>query len=197
MIVRIGNCAGFSGDRVDAPGPVVDTLVAAGGPAAVFFEVLGERTVALAQLERRRDPSRGYEPMLERLIAPILAKCAHADIPILGNFGAANPPAAAALIARLAEQAGLPDLRIAVIGGDDVRDTLDLDALDVHEGRRRHAGGGCGPPDRRQRLYRGPHPWPKPWPKARRSWSPGAWPTRRWRSPRSCTSMAGGRTSGT
>ncbi len=133
MIVRIGNCAGFSGDRVDAPGPVVDTLIKAGGSAAVFFEVLGERTIALAQLERRRDPDRGYEPMLERLLAPVLGRCARAGIPILGNFGAANPPAAAALIARLAEAEGLPELRIAVIGGDDVRDTLDLDALDVHE----------------------------------------------------------------
>ena len=133
MTFRVGNCAGFSGDRIDAPGPVVDTLIAAGGPAAIFFEVLGERTVALAQMERRRDPSRGYEPMLERLIAPILGRCARAGIPILGNFGAANPPAAAALIARLAEAAGLPDLRIAIIGGDDVRDTLDLDRLEPHE----------------------------------------------------------------
>ncbi len=142
-MVRIGNCAGFSGDRVDAPGPVVDTLVAAGGPAAVFFEVLGERTVALAQLERRRDPSRGYEPMLERLVGPILGRCAGAGIPILGNFGAANPPAAARVIARLAEAAGLPGLRIAVVGGDDVRDTLDLDALEVHE-----ADGGMMPAGR-------------------------------------------------
>jgi hypothetical protein len=27
---RIGNGAGFSGDRIDAPGPVVDTLIARG-----------------------------------------------------------------------------------------------------------------------------------------------------------------------
>jgi hypothetical protein len=132
-VFRVGNCAGFSGDRVDAPGPVVDTLVRAGGPAAVFFEVLGERTVALAQLERRRDPSRGYEPMLERLLAPILARCAAARIPILGNFGAANPPAAAALIGAIARAQNLPALRIATVIGDDVRDTIDLGALEVHE----------------------------------------------------------------
>jgi hypothetical protein len=40
---------------VDAPGPVVDTLIELGGPSAVYFEVLGERTVAPAQLEKRRD----------------------------------------------------------------------------------------------------------------------------------------------
>ena len=93
-IFHVGNGAGFSGDRVDAPGPVVDTLIASGRPAALFLEVLGERTIALAQLERRRDPSRGYEPMLERLLAPVLARCARHDIAILGNFGAANPQAA-------------------------------------------------------------------------------------------------------
>ena len=82
---RVGNCAGFSGDRVDAATPVVDTLIELGGPCAIFFEVLGERTVALAQLEKRRDPERGYEPMLERLLEPILVKCATHGIPIIGK----------------------------------------------------------------------------------------------------------------
>ncbi len=129
----VGNGAGFSGDRVDAPIPVVRSLVQRGLPAAMFFEVLGERTVALAQLERRRDPELGYEPMLERLLAPILKDCADHRIPILGNFGAANPPAAARLIARLALRLGLPKLRIAVVYGDDVKDSIALDQLPVHE----------------------------------------------------------------
>ena len=132
-VFHVGNGAGFSGDRIDAPGPVVDTLIASNRPAALFLEVLGERTVALAQLERRRDPSRGYEPMLERLLNPIMVRCARHDIAILGNFGAANPSAAAALLARMALRHGLPDLRIAVVEGDDVRDSLDLNTLEVHE----------------------------------------------------------------
>ena len=132
-LFRVGNCAGFSGDRVDAPGPVVDTLIELGGPSAVFFEVLGERTVALAQLEKRRDPQRGYEPMLERLLEPILVKCAKHGIPIIGNFGAANPPGAARVIARLANKLGLPGLRIGVVEGDDVRERIDLGKLEVHE----------------------------------------------------------------
>ena len=132
-VFHVGNGAGFSGDRVDAPGPVVETLIASGRPGALFLEVLGERTVALAQLERRRDPSRGYEPMLERLLEPVLGRCARAGISILGNFGAANPTAAAALIAEMAVRQGLPDLRIAVVEGDDVSGTLDLASMDVHE----------------------------------------------------------------
>ncbi len=129
----VGNGAGFSGDRIDAPIPVMRSLVRRGLPAALFFETLGERTVALAQLERRRDPEAGYEPMLERLLEPILADGFRHRIPILGNFGAANPPAAARLVARLAMRLGLPDLRIAVVAGDDVMDTVALDQLRVHE----------------------------------------------------------------
>lgn len=129
----VGNGAGFSGDRVDAPIPVVRSLVGRGLPAALFFETLGERTVALAQLERRRDPALGYEPMLERLLEPVLADCHAHRIPILGNFGAANPPAAARVVAALAVRLGLPDLRIAVVEGDDVKDSVALDQLPVHE----------------------------------------------------------------
>ena len=132
-VFRVGNCSGFSGDRVDAAGPVVDTLIEMGGLCALFFETLGERTVALAQLEKRRDPTRGYEPMLERLLEPILVRCAKHGIPIIGNFGAANPPGAAKVIARLAARLGLPDLKIGVVYGDDVRDRLNLETHAVYE----------------------------------------------------------------
>ena len=129
----VGNGAGFSGDRIDAPIPVVRTLRARGLPAAIFFEVLGERTVALAQLARRRDPESGYEPMLERLLRPILAPCAERGITIIGNFGAANPRGAARAIARLAVAEGMPDLRVGIVEGDDVRGAVKLDELEVHE----------------------------------------------------------------
>ncbi|MCB2053026.1 MAG: DUF1446 domain-containing protein [Geminicoccaceae bacterium] len=129
----VGNGAGFSGDRVDAPVPVVRTLRARGLPAALFFEVLGERTVALAQLERQRDPERGYEPMLERLLEPVLADCIEGGIRIIGNFGGANPEGAARCIARLANRQGLAGTRIAFVEGDDVRHLMAADDLEVYE----------------------------------------------------------------
>src|SRR5690606_10051266 len=55
-------------------------------------------------------------------------------IPIIGNFGAANPPAAAQLIHRLAAELGYSNVRIAVVSGDDVRGRIDLSQLDVWEG---------------------------------------------------------------
>lgn len=118
--LRIGCGAGFSGDRWDAGVAVVRTLVASGGPAVLMYETLAERTLALAQLQRRADARAGFEPTLERFIAPVLADCIKAGIPIVGNFGAAHPRGAAACLQRLAAALGLAPLRIAVVEGDDL-----------------------------------------------------------------------------
>jgi acyclic terpene utilization AtuA family protein len=116
----LGCGAGFSGDRTDAAGPVVRTLARRGGPACIIFETLAERTLALAQLARRNDPDSGYEPLLDRIVSPILALCLEHRIRIVSNFGAANPPAAARRIRELARAQGLRDPRIAIIHGDDL-----------------------------------------------------------------------------
>ena len=94
----IGCAAGFSGDRTDAAGPVVDTLSARlkNGPseqrAFLIFETLAERTLALAQLRRRADPGAGYEPLLDDMLRPVLARAMAAGIRIVSNFGAAAKP---------------------------------------------------------------------------------------------------------
>jgi len=118
--VLVGCGAGFSGDRLDAPLPVVRSLVRSRRPAAIMFETLGERTLALAQLARLEDPGRGYEPLLERMLEPILALCLEHHVAILGNFGAANPPAAAKAIRALAQRLGCRAPRIAFVTGDDL-----------------------------------------------------------------------------
>ncbi|MGN6703761.1 MAG: acyclic terpene utilization AtuA family protein [Burkholderiaceae bacterium] len=129
----IGSGAGFSGDRVDAPQSVVKAIADSGKPGAIIFETLAERTLALGQVARRADPGKGYEPLLEEFLAPILSTCHRHGIAIIGNFGAANPRAAAKVIRRLAREAGHPDMRIAVVEGDDIRESIDLSALDVYE----------------------------------------------------------------
>jgi hypothetical protein len=113
----IGCASGFSGDRSDGAAAVVRTLAAKGG-GTLIFETLAERTLALAQLARNDDPSRGYEPLLDELVGPILGDCLRHGINIVSNFGAANPPAAARRIAELAREQGLPVPRIAVVYGD-------------------------------------------------------------------------------
>ncbi|MBC8119057.1 MAG: DUF1446 domain-containing protein, partial [Burkholderiaceae bacterium] len=118
--LAVGCGAGFSGDRVDAPGPVVRTLMERGGPAVMMFEMLAERTLALAQLARKANPELGYETLLELVLRPILADCINHNITIVGNFGAANPRGAAAMIHRLARELGLRVPRVAVVEGDDL-----------------------------------------------------------------------------
>lgn len=116
----VGSGAGFSGDRVDAAVAVVDELASCGGASVLIFETLAERTLALAQLARKDDPNAGYEPLLVDFLTPVLAKCLQHRIRIVGNFGAANPHAAARRIQQLAADLGLTQPRIAVIEGDDL-----------------------------------------------------------------------------
>ncbi len=119
-VFRVGCGAGFSGDRLDAALPVVRTLIRHGGPACLIYETLAERTLAIAQLRRGQDPEAGFEPRLAAFLRPVLALCLGHGITIVGNFGAANPAAAARCIAALAAELGLPEPRIAVIHGDDL-----------------------------------------------------------------------------
>lgn len=122
--LRIGCGAGFSGDRWDAAVPVVDALASFGGPAVLMYETLAERTLALAQLHRQQTGSGGWEPTLERFIRPVLAQCVEANIPIVGNFGAANPAGAAECVQQVAASLGLPRLRVAIVEGDDLLASL-------------------------------------------------------------------------
>lgn len=127
--VHIGCGAGFSGDRVDASIPVVASLAKREGPRYLIFETLAERTLALAQKHRRKDPEHGYSPFLEPYITPILKQCHDAGIRIVSNFGAANPAGGARKIAEIAREVGCPSLKIAIVEGDDLFQVLSQDDI--------------------------------------------------------------------
>ena len=130
--ISIGCGAGFSGDRTDAALPVVKTLIKRGGPAAIIFENLAERTLATHQLTKQANPDLGYEPLLDQEIRPILAECIKHGITIVGNFGAANPHGAGKLIQDIAKELGLPPLRIAIVAGDDLSGQVGLEIVRQH-----------------------------------------------------------------
>ena len=130
-IYRIACAAGFSGDRTDVARPLVDELLKHSGSKCLIFESLAERTLALAQLERRQNSALGYEPLLSEMLSPILADCIKGGIPIIGNFGAANPEGAAKLITSIAKQQGLPDIRVAIVRGDDISGKEYRDKIDA------------------------------------------------------------------
>ena len=114
--VRIGAGAGFSGDRIE---PAV-VVAERGAIDFLVFECLAERTMALAQQEKLRDPARGFDPRLLERMQALLAICHAKRIRIVTNAGAANPRAAARAILAVAAERGLAGLKVAAVTGDDV-----------------------------------------------------------------------------
>lgn len=118
--VHIGAGAGFSGDRFDAALPVVAELARRDGPRYLIYEVLAERTLAIAQGLRRADPEAGYSPYLDHYLRPALQGAVAAGVRIVTNMGAANPAGAARRVHAIAREQGLRPLRVAVVTGDDL-----------------------------------------------------------------------------
>src|SRR3974390_247519 len=96
--IRIGSGAGYSGDRIE---PALE-LAEKGDIQYLVFECLGERTVALAQQARMKNPGGGFDPLLEERMRAVLPACAARGIKIVTNMGAANPLAAARETAEIA-----------------------------------------------------------------------------------------------
>lgn len=115
-VIRIGSGAGYSGDRID---PAIE-LVEKGNLDFLVFECLAERTIALAQLRRSRDPQSGFDPLLEERMRACLPGCASRGIRIISNMGAANPQAALAKTKAIAQSLGIKNLSLAAITGDEV-----------------------------------------------------------------------------
>lgn len=114
--IRIGAGAGYSGDRIE---PAVE-LAERGALDYLIFECLAERTIALAQQAKLKDPTQGYDPLLMDRMRAVLRPCRENGVRILTNMGAANPLAAAETIRAIARELGLPDIKVAAITGDDV-----------------------------------------------------------------------------
>ncbi|MGC2945213.1 acyclic terpene utilization AtuA family protein [Burkholderia ambifaria] len=127
--VRIGAGAGYSGDRIE---PAVE-LAEHGQLDYLVFECLAERTIAIAQQARRKDPALGYDPLLDARMQAVLPVAAAKGVRIVSNMGAANPRAAARRTAQIARSLGLAGLKVAAVEGDDVLDVVLRGALRFEE----------------------------------------------------------------
>jgi hypothetical protein len=127
--IRIGSGAGYSGDRIE---PAVE-LAEKGDIDYLVFECLGERTVALAQQARMKNPEGGFDPLLEERMRAVLPICAAKGIKLVTNMGAANPHAAARRTAEIAKSLGLSSLKIAAVVGDDVLEACKNGDLPIME----------------------------------------------------------------
>jgi len=128
--LRIGSGAGFAGDRLDA----AVVLAERGQLDYLAMECLGERTVALAQLRKLRDPRAGYDPLLERRFRALLPLIKRNRFRLVTNMGGANPLAAAERVAAIARELGV-QLRVAAVTGDDVLDRIDHRQKAMETGR--------------------------------------------------------------
>ena len=91
--IRIGSGAGYAGDRIE---PAVE-LMEKGNLDYIIFECLAERTVAIGQQDKEKDPSKGYNQLLDYRMEKILPLMAKNKVKVITNMGAANPVSAAVL----------------------------------------------------------------------------------------------------
>lgn len=127
--IRIGAGAGYSGDRVE---PAVE-LAEKGKLDYLVYECLAERTIALAQQAKMKDPKAGYDLLLEDRMRSVLALCQKNGITLISNMGAANPLEAVNKTREIAASLGLTGLKIAAVSGDDVLDAVKSSDLRIEE----------------------------------------------------------------
>ena len=119
--IRIGSGAGYAGDRIE---PAVE-LMEKGDLDYIIFECLAERTVAIGQQDKEKDPSKGYNQLLDYRMEKILPLMAKNKVKVITNMGAANPVSAAERTCEIARKLGVGGLKIACVTGDDITDELD------------------------------------------------------------------------
>ena len=127
--IRLGSGAGYSGDRIE---PAVE-LAEKGDIQYLCFECLAERTIAIAQQAKMKDPAQGYDALLAARMEAVLPVCHQKGIKIITNMGAANPQAGAAKIKQIAEKLNIQGLKIAAVSGDDVLAAIRDQELTIEE----------------------------------------------------------------
>ncbi len=119
--IRIGSGAGYAGDRLE---PSLE-LIEHGALDYICYECLAERTIAIAQQARLKDPSKGYNALLEYRMNAALPLAHKHGVKIITNMGAANPLAAVEVVKRIARDKGISGIKIAAVYGDDVFPRID------------------------------------------------------------------------
>lgn len=119
--IRIGSGAGYAGDRLE---PALE-LIEKGNIDYISFECLAERTIAIAQMAKLKDKSKGYNDLLYYRMEQAIPLAWEKKVRIITNMGAANPEAAADICVDIAKKNGIKGLKVAAVLGDDVLDKLD------------------------------------------------------------------------
>jgi hypothetical protein len=126
--LAIGSGSAYANDRLALAAAMADS----GRVTYLGFDCLAERTMALAHVRRRRDPATGQDERIRRLV-PLLRRFLAGGGRVVGNFGAANPDAAVADFVDGLGEAGLHEVRLGVIRGDDALDLVRSRDADLPE----------------------------------------------------------------
>jgi hypothetical protein len=117
MPLRIANAAGFLGDNLDAPRRLVESAQV----DYLTIEHLAELTLSILARLREKNPTEGYAAdFLEILSSLTPALKQQTQLKIITNAGGMNPPSCTKEAARILSAAGLGDLPLAVVSGDDL-----------------------------------------------------------------------------
>ncbi len=120
--MRIANCSGFYGDRLDAAREMVE-----GGPVDVLTgDWLAELTMLILARQRvKHGAGSGYARTFLTQLEQVLGTCLDRGIRVVSNAGGLDPAGAAAALRAKADELGLGRVRIAYVEGDDLMPRLD------------------------------------------------------------------------
>jgi hypothetical protein len=121
-MIRIANGAGFLGDNLDAPRLLVERAEV----DYLTLEYLAELTMSILAAQREKYPQAGYaSDFLEVCQSLLPAVHAQEQLKLVTNAGGVNPAGCAAAVAGRLHEAGLGELPIGVVTGDDLIGRLD------------------------------------------------------------------------
>jgi hypothetical protein len=113
VVIRIGNCSGFYGDRLSAMREMLD-----GGELDVLTgDYLAELTMLILSRDRRSDDALGYVPTFLAQLRDCLRLALDRRVRIVTNAGGVNPAALVAAIRSIAAEQGLSP-SVALVRGD-------------------------------------------------------------------------------
>src|SRR5690606_17100979 len=112
--IRLGCGSAWARDRFEH---AVD-LVEHGNIDYLCFDSMSEVTMSAAQVAMMENASTvPYDPYLVERMRPILSDCKRKGIRIITNQGWLDPVAAAERLISLAQELGIPDLKVAAVSG--------------------------------------------------------------------------------
>ncbi len=119
--IKIASGQGFWGDLIDAP----YHQVMKGEIDYLVMDYLAEVTMSILQKQKIKNPKYGYARDIPQLMRRILPKCKEKNIKVITNGGGVNPIACAEAVIEVAKGLGIQNLKVGVVLGDDIKDSLD------------------------------------------------------------------------